>query len=112
MTVWFADPTTPGGILPVCPTTALLGVDCPFCGGLRALSSLLHADVLAALHFNAFALVLLLAGLWVVAAGVRGAWTGRPELQRAQLRLLLPPLYVLAAVWFVVRLLPLGVPHV
>lgn len=90
----------------MCPTRALLGLDCPFCGGLRAVYSVLHGDVPAALRYNAFALVLLFAGLWVVGARVRGTHTGRPDLYRAQLHRLLPVLYAAAVVWFVVRLLP------
>ena len=30
--VWLGDPTTPGGVLPVCPFKALTGLDCPGCG--------------------------------------------------------------------------------
>ena len=37
--IWVGDPTTPNGPLPVCPTKALLGIDCPGCGSLRMLYS-------------------------------------------------------------------------
>ena len=90
----------------MCPTRALLGLDCPFCGGLRAVYSVLHGNIPAALRYNAFALVLLVAGLWVVGARVRGTRTGRPDLYRAHLHRLLPVLYAAAVVWFVVRLMP------
>lgn len=90
----------------MCPTRALLGVDCPFCGGLRAAYSVLHGDLPAALRYNAFAFVLFGAVLWVVGARVRGARTGRPALYRAHLNRLLPVLYAAAVVWFIVRLLP------
>ncbi|HEY0229106.1 MAG TPA: DUF2752 domain-containing protein, partial [Mycobacterium sp.] len=40
--IWIGDPTTPHGPLPVCPTEALLGIDCPGCGSLRMLYSLMH----------------------------------------------------------------------
>ena len=40
--IWVGDPTTPGGFLPLCPTKALLGVDCPGCGSLRMIYSLLR----------------------------------------------------------------------
>ncbi|BBX75130.1 hypothetical protein MSHI_30360 [Mycobacterium shinjukuense] len=46
--IWVADPTTPNGPLPTCPTKALLGIDCPGCGSLRMLHSLMHGDLLAA----------------------------------------------------------------
>lgn len=39
---------------------AMTGADCPFCGGSRALGSLLHGDVAGALRFNAFAVLVLL----------------------------------------------------
>ncbi|MGC7322706.1 DUF2752 domain-containing protein, partial [Mycobacteroides abscessus subsp. massiliense] len=55
--VWFGDPTTPGGVLPVCPLKALTGLDCPGCGGLRMAYSLMHGDVLGALRYNAVGLV-------------------------------------------------------
>ncbi len=39
---------------------ALTGADCPFCGGSRALGALLRGDLVGALRFNAFAVLLLL----------------------------------------------------
>ncbi|EUA36348.1 hypothetical protein I549_1211 [Mycobacterium avium subsp. avium 2285 (R)] len=53
--VWAGDPTTPGGPLPVCPTKALLGVDCPGCGSLRMVYALMHGNLLGAARFNALA---------------------------------------------------------
>lgn len=55
--IWVGDPTTPNGPLPVCPTKALLGIDCPGCGSLRMLYSLLHGDLLQAARFNALGLL-------------------------------------------------------
>lgn len=37
---------------PLCWSRAVFGVDCPFCGGLRATNSLLRGDVTAALDHN------------------------------------------------------------
>ena len=37
---------------PLCPTKALTGLDCPFCGGLRAVSSLVRGHPLAAADHN------------------------------------------------------------
>ncbi|UQS23513.1 DUF2752 domain-containing protein [Amycolatopsis thermalba] len=79
------------GVLRIpCWFHALTGLDCPFCGGSRALGALLHGDVLAALSYNAFALVVLLplavvtlvdAARWEAGrarrwwpAGARGRW--------------------------------------
>src|SRR6266513_4699752 len=38
---------------PRCPLHAMTGLHCPGCGSLRAVHSLLHGDIGAALHFNA-----------------------------------------------------------
>jgi hypothetical protein len=69
------DPNQPGHY-PVCPSRAIFGVDCPGCGGMRAMNCLLHGDVGAALDHNALILVFIavavgLWGLWLVRA-VRG----------------------------------------
>ncbi|GAA2807180.1 DUF2752 domain-containing protein [Mycolicibacterium pallens] len=105
-TVWIGDPTTPGGILPVCPTKALLGVDCPGCGTLRMIYSLLHGDLLAAVRFNALGLVAL--GFLAVAFGTwtYGRATGRPIIGWQHHRWAPYVALALVAVWFVVRNLP------
>ena len=41
------------GVSYFCLSHDLLGIYCPFCGGTRALASLLRLDLLAALRFNA-----------------------------------------------------------
>lgn len=71
----FVDPNEPGHY-PMCPTLALLGIDCPGCGGLRATHALANGDLAAAIDHNALfvALVPLLIGLWAVWA--YRAWTG------------------------------------
>ncbi len=71
----FVDPNQPGHY-PMCPTLALLGVDCPGCGGLRATHALANGDIAVAMDHNALfvALVPLLIGLWAV--WVYRAWTG------------------------------------
>ena len=46
-----ADPNE-GGHFPLCPTQAIFGVDCPACGGLRAVHALAHGDVAAAVDHN------------------------------------------------------------
>lgn len=71
----FVDPNQPGHY-PMCPTLALLGVDCPGCGGLRATHALANGDIGLAMDHNALFVVLvpLLIGLWAV--WVYRAWTG------------------------------------
>lgn len=104
--VWWGDPATPGGPLPVCPFKALFGVDCPGCGGLRMLYSLLHGDLGAAVHFNALALVALpvLAAVW--GAWLRARWRDRPLPALPRWSVLLVTAVVLA--WFVVRNVPVA----
>lgn len=56
-----------------CPFRMLTGWECPFCGGTRLGSALLHGDVVAAFAYNPLVFVSLLVatvvgGLWVVEA--------------------------------------------
>lgn len=106
--VTLADPTTPGGAIPVCPSKALLGINCPGCGSSRMLYSLLHGDLSAALHFNALGLLALGALLYSYLAWTRSRVTGRTgtpwHLRRHA------PNIVLAVVliWFVIRNIPIA----
>ena len=106
--VAWADPTTPGGIIPPCPTYSLFGILCPGCGSSRMMYSLVHLDVPAALHYNALALVAL--GMLVV---VFGAWTwsrgrGTPMPRWTRYRWAPHIVLVLTAVWVVVRNIPVA----
>lgn len=74
--VALVDPAR-GGLYPRCPSRLVLGLDCPFCGGLRGTHELLHGDLAGALDHN------LLLPAYLVAAAVIGACyllplTGRP----------------------------------
>ncbi len=72
------DPNVPGHY-PLCPTKAITGLDCPGCGGLRAVHSLLHGDLRGALDHNAFVVLVVLpvaVALWC--RWVWHAWKG-PE---------------------------------
>lgn len=56
-----------------CPFRELTGWDCPFCGGTRLGSALLHGDIAAAFAYNPLVFVSLVAGvlvgaLWIVEA--------------------------------------------
>lgn len=70
------DPAESGGFLP-CPFRSLTGWWCPGCGLTRATHHLLHGDVVQALRFNAFVVLILaaLSATWLVWL-VRSA--GRP----------------------------------
>ncbi|GAA4551032.1 DUF2752 domain-containing protein [Amycolatopsis samaneae] len=104
--VWLGDPTTPGGPLPVCPTKALLGIDCPGCGGLRMAYSLLHGDIPAALHYNAVSFVVVLLFVWSTAGWAVGRLRGRPVNSWLHWRWTPLAFAVVFVVWFVVRNLP------
>ncbi|OBF59350.1 hypothetical protein A5787_21960 [Mycobacterium sp. 852002-50816_SCH5313054-b] len=103
---WVGDPTTAGGPLPVCPTKALLGIDCPGCGSARMLYSLMHGNVAAAARFNALGLVALVLLVWAYGAWTYGRVTGRRVNGWQHQRWTAMVTLVLVAVWFVVRNIP------
>lgn len=104
--VWFADPTTPGGVLPVCPSKALFGIICPGCGGTRMVYSLMHGDLPAAVQYNAVALVgiVLAVGAW--ALWVRSRWRGTPMPSLRHGKLVWATVIVVLASWWVIRNIP------
>ena len=74
---YIRNPFEPGAF-PACIFYAGTGLYCPGCGGLRAVHSLLHGDVLAALNLNALA-ILVTVPLALVAMGWwLGATAGLP----------------------------------
>jgi hypothetical protein len=103
---WVSDPTTPGGPLPVCPTKALLGIDCPGCGSARMLYSLMHGNVVGAARFNALALVALVLLVWAYVAWTYGRLTGRRVRGWQHHRWSAMVTLVLVGAWFVVRNIP------
>lgn len=56
-TAW-QDPNA-DGVFPQCPTYSVFGVDCPGCGGLRAVHALTHGDLVAAADHNLVAVIVL-----------------------------------------------------
>lgn len=110
--VGLVDPNEPGHYV-LCPTKALTGLDCPFCGGLRAAHALAHGDVLGAADHNLMVVVLALPVVLLWLAWLRRAWTGDPDgrvahpLQKASDALLRPtvlwPVVGVLAVFTVVR---------
>ena len=57
--VYAVDPSAPGHY-PGCPTKLLVGLDCPFCGSLRATHELMHGNVAGAVDFNVVTVTLVL----------------------------------------------------
>ncbi|CAM00812.1 uncharacterized protein DUF2752 [Saccharopolyspora erythraea NRRL 2338] len=105
--VWFADPTSDAGFpLPPCPVKLLFGLDCPGCGATRMVYSLLHGDVLSALHYNAVALAFIPFFLWTWGAWVLGRWRGRRVITWEHWRWSPLVALIVIAVWSVVRNLP------
>jgi Protein of unknown function (DUF2752) len=104
--ILLADPTTPGGIIPVCPTKALLGLDCPGCGSMRMLYSLMHGNLLAAVKFNAMAVVGLVLLVVAYVTWTYGRIVGRQILSWQHHRWAAAVTLVLVSTWFVVRNLP------
>ena len=104
--IWVGDPTTPHGPLPVCPTKALLGIDCPGCGSLRMLYSLMHGNLLAAARFNALALVAIGLLLWAYVAWTYGRVVGRRIRSWQHYRWSAAVTLSLVLAWFVVRNIP------
>ncbi len=102
------DPNQPGHF-PACPFKAMTGLDCPFCGGLRAVHDLAHGQVLAALDRNV--LVVLAVPVAVLAWA---QWVRRAARPSAGPRREVPPwvvraVVVLVLVFWAVRNIP-GVP--
>ena len=67
--LYYFDPAT-HGFYPGCLFHRLTGLDCPGCGGLRAVHHLLHGEIAAAFHYNALFVVALPVGLLVAAKKV------------------------------------------
>ena len=68
----FVNPNEPGHY-PICPSRAILGVDCPGCGGMRGMNCLLHGDIAGALNHNLLLVIvvplaLVFWGLWLIRA--------------------------------------------
>lgn len=99
-----------GGAWGRCPTAFLTGYACPLCGGMRAVNDLTHADLVGAFHSNALFVVTLpvLLAWWLLT--VRDRWRGspRPGAWPVNDARVLRVVIVLAAVFTVVRNLPVG----
>jgi hypothetical protein len=98
------DPTR--NHVPLCPFHAITGLNCPFCGSLRAAYSLSHGRLVAAAHDNALLLLALplLAAFWI-------DWAFRArrgELRRRVPRAAVVAVVITAVAFAVLRNLPDG----
>ncbi len=104
--VAMVDPTE-GGAYPICPSRVLLGIDCPFCGGLRGTHDILHLHVREALDHNLLlpaylAVIAVMAGLYLLPI------VGRPARSLHVPRWALQASAVLLVTFMVVRNLPVA----
>lgn len=104
--VSWADPTTPGGVIPVCPMKGLLGINCPGCGSMRMLDSLVHLDLLSALSYNAIGVLGLVLLVWAYGAWVFGALRKRPVRSWQHVSCSPRAVLVTTVLWFVIRNIP------
>ena len=92
--------------VPLCPLHAATGLDCPFCGSLRAVHSLAHVDIAGALDHNimfTLAVPFLIVGwvLWLARS------LGRPLVARERLpRAVTVACWIIAITFGIVRNIP------
>jgi len=106
--VAWADPATPGGVIPPCPTYTIFGIYCPGCGISRMLYSLVHLDIQAALHYNALGVVAVAIAVVAFAAWTVGSARGTTRPQWGRYRCAPRIALVTIALWFVVRNIPVA----
>lgn len=71
------DPHQPGS-WGFCPFRLLTGLDCPLCGGLRAVNDLTHGDIVAAASSNLLFVVSIPLLVLIWTRWVGRAWDGAP----------------------------------
>ena len=74
--LFFFDPST-SGFFPVCLLHETTGLQCPGCGGLRAVHQLSHGHLAAAWRLNPLLVTLLPVALWLGLREAVRALTGR-----------------------------------
>lgn len=91
LAVHLRDPHVPGA-WGACPTRLLTGLDCPLCGGLRAVNDLTHLELGAALSSNLLVVLAVPVVLVLWGRRVAACWRGG-----AAMRPLTPPAWLWAA---------------
>ena len=98
--------------IPLCPTKAMSGLDCPFCGGLRTVAALGRGDIARAADHNLLLTLLTPVAiawwvLWVLAAR-DGRPAPVPRWSSRATRVTVTALVVLAVAFTVVRNVKVG----
>jgi hypothetical protein len=70
------DPST-AGFFPVCTLHEMTGLQCPGCGGLRAVHQLTHGHLAAAWRLNPLVVALFPVGLWLGLREIARTFAGR-----------------------------------
>jgi hypothetical protein len=93
-------------LIPGCPIKSVIGVDCPACGSSRCISALATGNFIEAADQNALLLLI----LTVTTVGlVMWAVMGEKFLKRLDFQRAMVALSVFTLVFWVIRLLPLGI---
>ena len=77
--IYFIFDPTRVPIFPPCVFHEVTGLDCPGCGGQRALHALLHGDFIAAFRLNAMFVLSLPLGAWYGPRLISRAFKGQPS---------------------------------
>ena len=91
LAVHLRDPHVPGS-WGACPTRLVTGLDCPLCGGLRAVHDLTHLDLAAALSGNLLVVLALPVVLALWGRRLAACWRGGEAM-----RPVAPPAWLWAA---------------
>jgi hypothetical protein len=104
--VALANPTDPDNPLPVCPTKLMLGINCPGCGSLRMIYSLMHGNLVAAAQYNVVSLLVLPLLALAFVTWTVSRWRGRPVRSWQHWRWTPRIALVVFFAWFLVRNIP------
>lgn len=103
LAVLYYFPPEQNWFYPRCLFHALTGLQCPGCGGLRAVHQLLHGNVSAAWHFNALLVLMLPIVIGIAGVFIARAALGRPLTPPFQSPIWLRILIILAVAFAIGR---------
>ena len=100
--LYFVDPATTRFSYK-CPFKLLTGLDCPGCGGQRAVHAFLHGDIVGGLQYNPFLIVgVLYLACALIAQYIRRPWA--EIVRRKIINVRVAYIYIaLMIIWWVVR---------